>query len=305
MTLLQDLIQEDFGIEGRSKWMHSVDHDSLVYNAEEDYFFWNSQGLKGNALDYLMKVRGLEKSEAQNFLKNFFGAFKENPEILQAKPYEKLVDVMWVNGFDHREYWYNRCLTDDTIDRYKLGYYNGWNLIPIYENGEFINFQMRRDEPKKTITQWYRTGKAMPLFNEGILPYVKKIYITEGTVDAILLNQEGFPCVSPNGTNTWQQDWFNKFSNIKEIIYIADNDKAGYNGAKLVAKSLGMYRVKIVNFDGKFEKYDSVNFFQEYNDKDAYKEWLETHSSYLFELEVVYGRTKDLGKLRKEFAWAK
>jgi len=306
MSILQDLIQEDYGLEGRGKWYHSQEHDSLVYNAEDDYFFWNSRDIKGNAVDYLCLVRGMEKFQARNFLKNYFGAFKEIPENERTQiPYEVLVDRFWTNGLDNREYWYKRCLNDETIDRRKLGYYDGWYTIPIYESGEFVNFQLRREEPKKAITQWYRHGKALPLYNEGILPFTKTIYITEGTVDSILLNQEGFPSVSPNGTNTWQQSWLEKFSKIERIFYIADNDVAGMNGARLVAKSLGMFRVKIVSFDGKEEKYDSVNFFQEYHDKELYKKWIDEHSHYLFELELVYGRTKDLGKSRKEFAWVR
>jgi DNA primase len=146
----------------------------------------------------------------------------------------------------------------------------------------------------------------MPLYNDGILPYITdKVYITEGTIDAILLNQMGFPCVSPNGTNTWQQEWFSKFSKIKEIVYIADNDKAGMHGASLVAKSLGMGRVRIVTFDGKEEKYDSVDFFRQGGTKESFQEWIDTYSHYLFEIEVVYGRTKDVGKYRKEYSWAK
>jgi DNA primase len=277
-----------------------------VINFEEDYFFWNSQNLKGNALDYLVQVRGMEKSEARNFLNNFFGAIKESQESnVQYLPYERLVDVMWANGVKNREYWYKRHLKDETIDRNKLGYCDGWNLIPLYENGEFVNFQMRRDEPKKAITQWYRRGKALPLYNEGILPFTKKVYITESATDAILLYQEGFPCISPNGSGTWQQEWFSKFSKIDEIIYIADNDKPGFNGAKLVANSLGIYRTKIVLFECMEEKYDAGQFFQDGGTKESFMDWIREHSYYLFEIENIYGKTKDLGKLRKEFAWAK
>src|SRR3989337_762480 len=122
MTLLQDMITEDFGLQGRNRWHHSIEHDSLVYDAEKDRFFWNSEKLYGTALDYLTQVRGLSKEQAQNFLKNSFGGFSEVSEIKnQVEPYEKLVEVFWANGLNHRNYWYKRCLKDDTIDRYKLG----------------------------------------------------------------------------------------------------------------------------------------------------------------------------------------
>lgn len=291
MTLLQDMIEADFGLEGRNRWYHSIQHDSLVYDAEKDTFFWNSENIRGNALIYLIEVRGMNKEQAQNFLKNSFGGFSEISEIKnQSQPYEKLVEVFWANGLNNRDYWYKRCLTDDTIDRYKLGYYNEWNMLPLYENNEFVNFQMRREIPEKRIHQYYRHGKPI-LFNAGILPFCKDIvYITEGTVDAILLNQVGFPAVSPNGTNTFQQEWFGKFSQIELIIYLADNDDAGKHGARLVANCLGLGRVKIVNFSDKTDKYDSVNFFQDGGTKEAFKEYINSNSKYLFELENITNR---------------
>src|SRR5689334_21186573 len=180
--LLGELIKEDYGLEGRGKWYHSTDHDSLVYNAEEDTFFWNSEDIKGNVFTYLIEVRGMDKEQARIFLKNSFGGFSETPKIKnQSLPYEPLVDAFWTNGLNRREYWYKRCLKDETIDRYKLGYFDGWSMIPFYEDGEFINMQMRREIPEKKITQYYRHGKPI-LFNEGILPFTKTIYITEGTV---------------------------------------------------------------------------------------------------------------------------
>jgi DNA primase len=233
----------------------------------------------------------MNKEQAQIFLKNSFGGLSEISEIHHhAEPYEKLVEVFWANGLTNREYWYKRCLKDDTIDRYKLGYFNEWNMVPFYENGDFVNFQMRREIPEKRIHQYYKHGKPI-LFNEGILPFTKTVYITEGTVDAILLNQEGFPAVSPNGTNTWQDEWFSKFSHIESITYLADNDKAGQYGARLVAKCLGLGRVKIVNFSGKDEKYDSVNFFQDGGNKETFRDYVKDNSHFLFELEGINDRS--------------
>lgn len=286
MTILQDLIEEDFGIEGRNRWMHSLDHDSLVYDRDNDIFFWNSQGIRGNVTDYLTKVRGLDKAQAKDFLKNFFGAFKENFENrITSRPYDRLIDVFWVNGVDNREYWYKRCLTDDTIDRRKLGFYDGWNVIPIYEDGDFVNFQKRRDIPDKKIHFWYRAGKVY-LYNDGVLPFTKKVYITEGLVDCILMNQEGFPCVCATGVNTWQNDWLAKFFNINEIVYFADNDAAGLLGAKLVANNLGVNRVKIVTFPDKEEKYDLGNYFQDGGTKESLAKYISETAQYIFEMAI-------------------
>ena len=294
--LLQKLVEDDFGIKGRGKWLHSEEHDSLVVNSEAGTFFWNSTGQKGNVYNYLTLVRGLTNDQAREFLKNSIGGFSENSdEYKKQVAYDKLVDVLWAGGKNKRDYWYKRCLTDSTIDRYKLGYYDGWSLVPIYENGEFINFQCRRDEPEKRIKQWYRTGRTF-LYNEGILPFTKVIYITEGLVDAILLSQEGFPTIAASGANSWQDAWFSKFNHIDSVYYFEDNDKAGRVGAKLVANSLGLGRVKIVSFTGRKEKYDVGDFFKDGGTAGTLKEHIVNNSKYIFELENIYGRTSQLGK---------
>lgn len=186
--ILQKLVEEDFGISGRGKWLHSEEHDSLVINSEDDKFFWNSTGQRGSPFDYLVNVRGMTKQEAKEFLKNIVGGFSNNSEQqTQVVAYDKLEDVFWVNGKDKRDYWYKRCLTDDTIDRKKLGFFNGYNIVPIHKSGDLANFQMRRDEPDKRIFYYYKTGEIY-LYNESMLPYCKDtVFITEGLVDAILL----------------------------------------------------------------------------------------------------------------------
>ncbi len=282
--LLQELVDQDFGITGRGKWYHSDDHDSLVVNADNQTWFWNSKGIRGDILDYLVLVRGMSKTQAKIFLKNSFGELSNSEEKSRPNPYEKLVDVFWEHGKTKRDYWYRRCLKDEFIDRYKLGYYDGWNTIPIYENDEFVNFQMRRDTPEKRIFYRYRSGRLF-LFNSFILPFTNVIYITEGLVDAILLYQEGFPSVAAGGVNSWDNAWFEKFSHIKDIYYIEDNDTAGRIGAKSVAKCLGVHRVKIVSFPDKKEKYDTGDFFKDGGTKEQFKEYVENNHKYLFELE--------------------
>ncbi len=285
--LLQQLVSEDYGYENSSGiWGRSQQHDSLVVNEENQTWFWNSRGIKGDVIDYLVLVRGLSKAKAREYARSVMsGGTDKEPNAVY--PYEKLIEVMWEAGKTNRDYWYKRHLRDDTIDRYRLGFYQGWYLIPIYHGSNFLNFQIRRDEPDKKIGKWYK--QMLPvLFNDGILPFTKKIYITEGTVDAILLNQEGLPAVSQMGTNTWQVEWFEKFANIPEIIYIEDNDEAGRFASKAIANCLGLDRVKIVTWDGKPEKYDTVDFFREGGNIENLKNYIAENSKYLYEMETLH-----------------
>lgn len=298
--LLETLVEEDFGYvkEGRN-WGRSEQHSSLVVNEEEQKWYWNSEEMGGDVLSYLIKVRGMNKKSAVTLVnsakKYISGILREEKNGVFYTPMEKLVDTFWQLGKHNRDYWYNRKLTDKTIDRYRLGFYNGWNLVPLYNSREeFINFQMRRDLPDKAITGWYKEKVWNPiLLNSGLLSLVDTIYITEGTLDALLLHQEGIPAVTQtNGANVWSHEWYPLFDNVKRIYYIADNDKAGRIAARRVAQSLGEYRTLIYQFDGKPEKYDTVDFFREGGIAKDFKELVENNSSYLFEIgELSENRT--------------
>lgn len=268
--ILVSLISNDFGLEvNTEKWAKASIHDSLVINKEKGKFYWNSKGIVGGPLDYLMKVRGLPYYQARDYLSSFVGYESPTTEVkadVDVVSYPILVNIMWTNGIDNRDYWYRRCLTDHTIDRFKLGWYNDWYLLPIFTEGVFRNFQMRKDKPNKQIRPWYKGVGVLP-FNFDIIETSNVIYMTEGPIDAILLTQLGFPAVSnTGGAGGFKQEWFKYFIKTEEVIYIADNDSAGRLGAERVANILGQYKVKIVSFDGFPDHYDTVDFF-----RDGYK----------------------------------
>lgn len=266
-SILANLVSEDFGFTSSGKWGRSVVHDSLVVNLERDIFFWNSENKFGNAIDYLIKVRGLSKRDALKLIVNTTKKIIIKTEDVQNySPYEELVNILWENGKSNREYWYTRTLTDETIDKFKLGFYQDWFTIPIYRDEHFINFQCRRDNPEKRIINWYK-GSHPSLINSEILKFVNKVYLVEGAVDPIVLSQNGIPAVSHNSGNMgFQNEWFKYFCNQKEIIYIADNDKAGIEGAIKVTKILGEDRTKVFRFKDKKQGYDSGDWFKDGGD---------------------------------------
>ena len=286
-TFLESLIEQDFGIKSNgNKWARSNKHDSLVLNKEKNMFFWNSKGIRGNAVDYLIKIRGYKRSDAEKAVQNSIKII--NPVLKSRKmenaPYEKLVNSTWMNGKHHRTYWYNRLLTDDTIDKNRLGFHEGWSTIPLYENGTFLNFQIRREDPKR-IKYWYDNSSFSPvLYNAEILEFIDYVYITEGIVDSILLNQMGMPSVAQTGGNYyWNPKWNYLFSNVKSIIYIKDNDSAGDIHANLVANSLGTGRVRIVTLGNK-EHFDTIDYFRENGTVDELREICSTKYVYSFQM---------------------
>lgn len=284
LELLEKFIEEDFGYRHSGDWGKSLLHDSLVVNRKNGTWFWNSRGWSGNTVDYLVTVRGMKRSDAIKIVDRIIGPASSSSEESEVVPYERLVNYLWENGKHQREYWYYRCLTDATIDRFSLGYFNGWYTIPVYVDGKFQNFQCRRDKPSKMIKNWYH-GVGSLLFNADIIRFVDKIYITEGPVDSMILTQLGLPSVShTNGANCWRNEWFKYFINVKEIVYIADNDEAGMNGAEKVSNGLGNGRTKILQFTDKDKKYDAGDFFREGGTLEEFFE-RESEAKYIFEME--------------------
>ena len=65
VDLLAYLLSHESGVlkqEG-ANYRHN-EHDSLVYVASKNYWYWNSRGRKINAVDYLMEIRGYSFVEA-------------------------------------------------------------------------------------------------------------------------------------------------------------------------------------------------------------------------------------------------
>lgn len=69
VDLLAYLLSNEKGVlkpEG-ANYCHN-EHDSLVYVASKNYWYWNSRGRRINAVDYLVKIRGYSFVEAVEHL---------------------------------------------------------------------------------------------------------------------------------------------------------------------------------------------------------------------------------------------
>lgn len=287
--VLSKLIEEDFGLDTKegSRWGKAEEHDSLVLDKERGIFFWNSENIAGDPLVYLTRVRKYTFEDAKEYLRNVnhIGTYVYmiNGKEGEVVVYPELVEVFFSDGRSKRDYFYRRGLTDDTINRFQLGYFNGFNAIPIFEGGTFRNFQLRRDEPAKTIRNYYR-GVGPLLFNSDILKLVDTIYYTEGPVDAMILSQNGLPAISSNGS-TFKTEWYSKFIYTKRINILFDNDTAGVKEALRLANILGTTRCKIYTFEDFEDKgYDPVDFFRDGHTVDELKDLVYNKSKYSFEI---------------------
>lgn len=148
-----------------------------------------------------------------------------------------------------REYWHSRGLTDATVDRFMLGWDGRRYTIPHLYRLIPFGCKRRKSEIDDKIEERYVciSGSRSGIFNADILQSVEMVVICEGEIDAMLLEQWGFPAVtSTAGAATWKPDWVNLFSSVRKIFILYDNDKAGLDGALHVQSTLR--RAKIVRY---------------------------------------------------------
>lgn len=129
-----------------------------------------------------------------------------------------------------------------TIQRFLMGHdeYNNKISLPIFnEWGYCVNirlFRYKGDGNAKVISFKKNMGKPR-LFPLASL-YHKDIYIFEGEMDTLLAIHNGLNAVTVTaGAMSWRREFTSLFQD--KIVYIClDNDSAGQQGAKIIAKEL-------------------------------------------------------------------
>jgi len=84
-----------------------------------------------------------------------------------------------------------------------------------------------------------RPGAPTRLFSvKSLLRASETIYITEGEIDALTLNQIGLPAVGVPGANGFQQHWSLLFGDFDSVKVICDGDSAGRDFGKRLAQEI-------------------------------------------------------------------
>ncbi|MEU7863439.1 toprim domain-containing protein [Nonomuraea sp. NPDC049141] len=159
----------------------------------------------------------------------------------------------------HRYLVEERGLTDETIERFSLGYvddplpghetYRGCISIPyLTPDASVVSVRFRRldnDGPKYLTTP----GDMPRLYNTSalVIPFAK-ICVTEGEIDAATAEQDGLPAVGVPGANSWQKVWNLLFRQYDVVYVLVDDDKAGAEFGATIAR--GLETARIITMDG-------------------------------------------------------
>jgi len=73
-----------------------------------------------------------------------------------------------------------------------------------------------------------RPGSSLRIYHvEALVSADSAICVTEGELDALILNQLGFPAVGLPGAESWKRHWHRLFEDFQRIVVFGDADSAG------------------------------------------------------------------------------
>lgn len=138
-----------------------------------------------------------------------------------------------------KEWFYSRGFTEYSCSRFKFGHTGEHFVIPLWYNGEFHGYKLRRDERYCDPDE---VKYLIPKGQSGVCvrpnPSGSPTVITEGELDAYLLSQWGMDAIT-SSTGVGSISNLLQFERIRSGVYILlDMDTSGQQVADQLASTL-------------------------------------------------------------------
>ncbi|BCX15650.1 MAG: hypothetical protein KatS3mg097_542 [Candidatus Parcubacteria bacterium] len=285
---------------------HNDNHPSFTIYPKTNSWYCFGCGKGGNVISFIKICHNLTTKDAIRYLKKHYlreiDDIEEKTEEAASEGFYKLIDLTE----ELKDWLKKRKLTDETIAKFGFSCFkdkkgNYWIGIPIFdESGKIVNYKIRRDPLKENPNlekyKWLRSGTKKTLFPINCVDFEKEeIYLVEGELDAILLNQEGFNVltIAGGGTTKWLDEWVDIIRRFKKIFLIPDRDETGKTWLNnLINKlSLSVSDVYIINLPcGK----DVTEFYQQGGDlKTLNYDYIEKLKKGFFTIDDLLSETED------------
>lgn len=171
-----------------------------------------------------------------------------------------------------------RNLTQETIDKFNLGYDKERNAIsiPVYKRAELVNIRYRHLNPNATAKYTQEKGCEVWIYNEdGIAKGQSRgsVLITEGEFDCMSAWQAGFKSViSPASGKDSYGVWLELLDTIPRVYVAYDNDKPGKSTALELANRIGTEKSFEILYPEGIK--DANDYFKQFG-KDDYVELIK------------------------------
>jgi len=165
---------------------------------------------------------------------------------------------------------------DGTVSDY---YYH--RIVFPFKNRGRVTYLSARSFPDAEPKYLHLPGERTYLFNEAAL-WNEEVYLVEGPLDCLSLEQAGYPCAAIVGTHL-KQDYLPKLSRCRKVFICLDADHAGREGAIMLAEMIGD-KARIVQLpDGQ----DVNDFFKNHGKEDFQKIAAQAKDSVLYRLSEI------------------
>ena len=187
----------------------------------------NCRGTGGKAYKYLMEVKGMNEDQAYQELLSIAGQEK-SPTTSQPTKAKEVIEpiVNYTNTIlelynkqteKEKEYFINRGLSLEVIDKYKLcigetkklnnKFYDTRAIIPIWSNGEVVYYNARSLEDDPGIKYLKAPGQSTPLNIDYLntLPKNDTLILTEGEFDSLSLETIGIKSIALGGVKNYKK----------------------------------------------------------------------------------------------------
>ena len=213
----------------------------LYFNAETSQYDCKVCGAQGNIYT-LAKFLG---DDIKDIL------ISNNNKIMETK--KIIISEIEVDQYNKelpdniREYLNNRGITNEIIEKNKLGWGNfygkSWITIPVKDSfGDYVYFRLRKDplvKPSKRKYMFSHKGSEVILYGLDSIKNCKDIVICEGEFDQMILEANDISTVSSTGgAGTFKTEWNSIFSECENIYVCYDNDSPGLKGMEKVCQEL-------------------------------------------------------------------
>ena len=179
---------------------------------------------------------------------------QKKPKIKLPEGYTKFSESNPIYPVRREAYNYlkNRGITDDIIERYKVGFcdtgeHAGRIIVPSYDSSGKLNYYISRSWNPKSKYKYKNpeAEKSIIIFNEDLIDWNSNIFLVEGVFDGFFL-KNSIPLLGKNIPENLFSRLYNE--SMGDIIICLDGD-AWYNSLKIYNELNGgrLYgRIKIV-----------------------------------------------------------
>ena len=218
---------------------HNDSRPSWLFFLDSNSGYCKSCGHRSTLPELISRITGKSLAESRKEARQLVRGRDSRPvhrsDSHNARPWDVTLGHYSVD--QGVEYWESRYVSEISRLRYRLGYdeTKGAVVIPVHDpKGRPVGLIYRYTDPN-SFKRYENTPGLEPsklLWGYHYLKAPKRVYVTEGPIDCILLNQCGYPAVA--SFSKPQIRLLNKLGS--EIYVVLDSDRSGLELGDKISK---------------------------------------------------------------------